>query len=188
MIDFYNAFISYKHAPLDSKVAEHVQRNLEHYHIPSAIAKQTGKKKIERIFRDKDELPITSDLTDTISNALEKADFLIVICSPRTKESVWVDREIDFFLKTHDRSRVLTVLAEGEPVDVIPERLLYVEKEVTEYNGFTHKVKTPVEPLSCDYRMPLSRAKKEELPRLAAALIGCSYDELVRRQRAYKMR
>lgn len=188
MIDFYNAFISYKHAPLDSKVAEHVQRTLEHYHIPSSIAKQTGKKKIERIFRDKDELPITSDLTDTISNALEKADFLIVICSPRTKESVWVDREIDFFLKTHDRSRVLTVLAEGEPVDVIPERLLYVEKEVTEYNGFTHKVKTPVEPLSCDYRMPFSRAKKEELPRLAAALIGCSYDELVRRQRVYKMR
>ena len=188
MIDFYNAFISYKHAPLDSKVAEHVQRNLERFHIPHAISKNTGRKKIERVFRDKDELPITSDLTDTISNALEKAEYLIVICSPRTKESVWVDREIKYFLKSHDRNRILTVLAEGEPMDVIPSQLLYEEKEVTEYNGFTHMVKTAIEPLSCDYRMPLSRAKKEELPRLAAALIGCSYDELVRRQRQYQLR
>ena len=99
MIDFYNAFISYKHAPLDSKVAEHVQRNLEHFVIPANIKKKTGRKKIERIFRDKDELPITSDLTDTISNALEKAEYLIVICSPNTKKSMWVKREIQFFLK-----------------------------------------------------------------------------------------
>ena len=188
MIDFYNAFISYKHAPLDSKVAEDVQRSLEHFHIPYAIRKKTGKKRIERIFRDKDELPITSDLTDTISNALEKADFLIVICSPRTKESVWVDREISFFLKNHDRSRILTVLAEGEPYEVIPEQIIKVEKEVTEYNGYTHTVTTEIEPLSCDYRMPFKRARKEEIPRLAAALIGCSYDELVRRQRAYRTR
>ncbi len=186
MIDFYNAFISYKHAPLDSKVAEDVQRRLERFNIPHSIRKKTGKKRIERVFRDKDELPITSDLTDTISNALSKAEYLIVICSPRTKESIWVDREIDFFLKNHDMNRILTVLAEGEPYEVIPERILKVEKEVTDYNGYTHTVTTEIEPLSCDYRMPFSRAHKEEIPRLAAALIGCSYDELVRRQRAYR--
>ena len=188
MIDFYNAFISYKHAPLDSKVAEHVQRSLEHFHIPHAIRKKTGKKKIERVFRDKDELPITSDLTDTISNALEKADYLIVICSPRTKESIWVEREINFFLKNHHKDRVLTVLAEGEPQEVIPDILTHDEREMIDFNGMTTTVKVPIEPLSCDYRMPLGKAKKLELPRLASALIGCSYDELVRRQRAYRMR
>ena len=188
MIDFYNAFISYKHAPLDSKVAEHVQRNLERFHIPHAIRKKTGRKKIERIFRDKDELPITSDLTDTISNALEKAEYLIVICSPRTKESIWVQREIKFFLRNHRRDKILTVLVEGEPQDVIPDILKYDEHTEIDFTGEEKIVKTPIEPLSCDYRMPLNKAKKEELPRLAAALIGCSYDELVRRQRAYTMR
>ena len=188
MIDYYNAFISYRHAPLDSKVAEHVQKSLEHFHIPGAIRKKTGKKKIERIFRDKDELPITSDLTDTISNALEKADYLIVICSPSTKESLWVSREIKYFLRNHRKDRVLTVLADGDPYDVVPEELQYDERTVTEFNGETHTAKVPIEPLSCDYRMKFSKAKREEIPRLAAALIGCSYDELVRRQRQYRIR
>ncbi len=188
MIDFYNAFISYRHSPLDSKVAEDVQRSLEHFSIPSAIRKRTGRKRIERIFRDKDELPITSDLTETISNALEKAEYLIVICSPNTKESMWVKREIQFFLKNHTKNQILTVLAGGEPQDVIPDELKNDERMVENELGMKYAVKVPIEPLSCDYRMPFKRAHKEELPRLASALIGCSYDELVRRQRQYRMR
>ena len=188
MIDFYNAFISYRHAELDTKVAEHVQRSLEHFYVPHAIRKKTGKNKIERIFRDKDELPITSDLTDTISNALEKADYLIVICSPNTCESIWVQREINFFLKNHDKSKILTVLADGEPNDVIPEILKTDERVIKEADGTERTIKVNIEPLSCDYRMPLNKAKKEEIPRLAAAVLGCSYDELVRRQRSYKTR
>ena len=50
----YNAFISYKHAPLDNKVAAEIEKQLERYHIPKKIQKKTGIKKIERIFRDKD--------------------------------------------------------------------------------------------------------------------------------------
>ena len=86
MIDHYNAFISYRHAPEDIKVAEAVQRGLERFHIPHKIRKQTGMKRIQQIFRDKDELPITSNLTDTISHALYNSDYLIVICSTNTKE------------------------------------------------------------------------------------------------------
>lgn len=188
MIDFYNAFISYRHAPLDSAIATHVQRKLEHFHVPHKLKKKLKRQKITRIFRDKDELPITSDLTETITEALEKADCLIVICSTSTKDSVWVKREISTFLKTHTRDKVLTVLCDGEPFDVIPEELLKTEKEFTDDNGFTHTVTVPVEPLSCDYRLPRSTADKEELPRLAAALLGCSYDELQRRSRQYRIR
>ena len=130
MIDYYNAFISYKHAPLDSKVASDIQKNLEHFVIPAAIRKQTGKKKIERVFRDKDELPITSDLTDTISNALEKSDYLIVICSPNTIKSSWVIKEIEFFLKNHTKKQILTVLAGGETKDVIPEIIRQIKRPV----------------------------------------------------------
>ena len=159
MINYYNAFISYRHAPLDSKVAEHVQRSLEHFSIPRSIRKKTGVKRIERIFRDKDELPITSDLTETISNALEKADYLIVICSPNTKESMWVQREIEYFLKNHTKKQILTVLADGEPEDVIPEILTYEDHEVSEFWKEAHTIRMPIEPLSCDYRMPFRKAK-----------------------------
>ena len=47
MIDHYNAFISYRHAPADIRVAETVQRSLEHFHIPKKIQKQTGKKRYQ---------------------------------------------------------------------------------------------------------------------------------------------
>ena len=154
MIDFYNAFISYKHAKLDTAIAEHVQKSLEHFHVPHKLKKGLKHEKITRIFRDKDELPITSDLTETITNALEKAEYLIVICSTNTKESMWVKREIQTFLKTHTKDKIFTVLCDGEPQDVIPEELTTGEKEIIDSNGFPHLINVPVEPLSCDYRSP----------------------------------
>ena len=184
----FDAFISYKHAPLDISIAERVQKSLEHYKLPAAIRKKSGKKKIERVFRDKDDLSITSDLSEIISDALENSDKLIVICSPRSKESIWVKREIRFFLEKHSRKDILTVLAEGEPYDAIPDELLSEEKTITDEDGNEHKVKVALEPLSCDYRLPAKRAKKEELPRLVSAIVGCSYDELMNRQRSYRMR
>ena len=188
MINHFNAFISYKHAELDNKIAEAIVRDLEHFHIPGKIRKSTGIKKIERVFRDKDELPITSDLNETITQALENSDYLIVICSTNTKKSTWVEREIDTFLKNHSINNILTVLADGEPYDVIPKRLLSYEKTFTDEKGETHTEQVPYEPLSCDFRLPKRKARTEELPRLVAAIIGCSYDELINRQRQYKLR
>lgn len=181
MASQYNAFISYRHAPLDIQVARRIHRGLERFHIPAAIRKRSGVKRINRIFRDKEELPITSNLNEDIADALANSDYLIVICSPRTGESMWVQREIETFLQTHDHSRVLTVLAEGEPEDVIPPILL--SKTVVD-SGQIRTV--PVEPLSCDFRVSRSRAIREELPRLAAALLGCQYDELRQRQKVYR--
>ena len=188
MTEHYNAFISYKHAPEDNKVADAVHKGLERYHIPGKLRKKTGIKRINRIFRDKAELPITNDLSDNISAALEDADYLIVLCSTNTKESAWVPREIEYFLKNHSKRDVFTVLVNGEPHDVIPEILQYEEKVITNENGIEQTVRIPIEPLSCDYRMPFSKAKKTELPRLVCGIIGCAYDELMNRRRQYKIK
>ena len=58
----YDAFISYRHHAVDSAVAAEIQHRLEHFRIPRAIQKATGVRKISRIFRDKAELAITSDI------------------------------------------------------------------------------------------------------------------------------
>lgn len=188
MIEHYNAFISYKHAPEDNKVAEAVHKGLERFHIPRKIRKKTGIKKISRIFRDKDELPITSDLSDSIAGALSDSDYLIVICSTNTKESAWVPREIEYFLKNHSKKQIFTVLVNGEPYDVIPDILKYEESVVKDEDGNERTVQIPTEPLSCDYRMSPGKAKKTELPRLVCGIIGCSYDELMNRRRQYRMK
>lgn len=101
MIEHYNAFISYRHAEKDIEVARAIQRDLEHFHIPNKIKKLSGIKAIDRIFLDKDELGTASDLSAEIAYALEHADYLIVICSTSTKESLWVPREIEYFLRFH---------------------------------------------------------------------------------------
>ncbi len=188
MITHYNAFISYRHEKRDIAVAKEVQTQLEHFRIPEEL-KETGRiDRIERIFRDKDELPLTSNLSDDIETALRMSDYLIVICSEHTAESQWVQREIDLFLETHSQECVLTVLSGGEPEDVIPERLTYrIEKEVDK-DGNVRETRIPLEPLSCDYRMPFRTARKKELPRLAAVMIGCAYDELVQRSEQYRTR
>lgn len=179
----YHAFISYRHHPDDIRVAAQIHRGLERFQIPRAIKKRSNGPM--RLFRDKEELPITSHLTDDITRALENSGFLIVICSTHTRESVWVHREIETFLKTHSRDKVLTVLADGEPYDVIPDILLH-EDVVNPITGEMER--KDIEPLSCDWRMKLRKAMKEELPRLAAPLLHCGYDELRQRQRQYRMR
>ena len=183
MEQYYNAFISYRHHPDDIRVAQEIHKGLERFKVPKIIRKRNNGPM--HLFRDKEELPITSHLTDDISLALKNSDYLIVICSPHVKESVWVQREIETFLKSHSRDKVLTVLAEGEPYDVIPEILLH-EDVVDPLTG--EIVRREIEPLSCDWRMKKRKAIREELPRLAAPLLHCAYDELRQRQRQYRMR
>ena len=185
MANKYNAFISYRHAPEDIKIASEVQKSLERFKIPAEIQKKTGIRRFERIFRDKEELPITSDLNDNIDEAIKNSDNLIVICSTRTCESIWVRKEIETFLKYHPRKNIFTVLVDGEPGDVIPDILLHDTVTVTNPDGTTSTKEILIEPLSCDYRMGIKKARKVELPRLAASLLDCSYDELVQRRRQY---
>ena len=197
LTEHYNAFISYRHNERDSSAAQSIQRGLEHFVVPPSVRKKTGIRRIDRVFRDKEELPITRDLGENIDRALAGSDYLIVICSPELKESRWCMREIEVFLTTHDTDRVLTVVTEGEPADVIPAVLLEKEVQRTDpVTGQTYTEKIPVEPLSCDYRKTAATRKrrdfheteKTELPRLAAVILGCTYDELIRRRHQYEMR
>ncbi|SHN54071.1 MTH538 TIR-like domain [Butyrivibrio hungatei DSM 14810] len=188
MSTHYNAFISYKHAALDNKVAALIEKDLERYHIPKKLQKKTGYKKIERIFRDTDELPITSDLSSTIEEALANSEYLIVLCSTNTHLSTWVEREIDIFLRNHTRDQIFTVIADGEPHDVMPKVLQTREVIRTTTEGEMETVIEDVEPLACDYRLSRKEVKATEVPRLVSAMIGCNYNELMDRQRQYKMK
>ena len=60
------------------------------------------------MFRDEDELPISSDLNSDIYTALDRSEFLIVVCTPETPKSMWVRREIEYFQEHHDGSHSLS--------------------------------------------------------------------------------
>ena len=176
----YNAFISYKHASLDMAVAKRIHKGLETFKVPGSVKRKTGRKRIERIFRDQEELPIGSDLGNNITAALSVSEFLIVICSPETPKSYWVQKEIEVFISMHGREHILAVLVDGEPDESFPKLLL------TDDDG------NPVEPLAADVRGENDRERfkklKTELLRLAAPILGCTYDELRQRHRERRIR
>ena len=179
----YVAFISYKHARRDAAIAKEVHTLIENYVIPASLRK--GERKLGVVFRDEEELPISSDLSDSIQTALKASQYLILIASPGAIASPWVNREIEYFLQTHDAGKVFVVLAGGEPQDVFPEALTRI------YHPDTGTYQE-VEPLALDVRADTLRGSlkklRERIRKLYAAMLGCSYDSLVQREKVRKMK
>ena len=179
----YIAFISYKHTPRDAALAKQVHTLIENYVIPRSLRK--GSKKLGVVFRDEEELPISSDLTESICAALDVSRYLIVICSPEAKESPWVAREINYFLRNHDVRDVFVVLADGEPRDVFPFELTHVpDKSTGKY--------VEIEPLAMDVRADSITASLKKarihIKKLYAGMLGCSYDSLVQREKTRRLK
>jgi len=191
----YDAFISYRHSDLDSFVAAEMQKQLESFKLPRNIAKkqkQGRKTRIERVFRDSTELPLAANLSDPIMEALGCSEFLIVICTPRLKESIWCQKEIETFISLHGRERVLAVLAEGEPHESFPQQICIEEKYAYYPDGTPYVYTERVEPLAADVRgknkREIKKKIKDEIIRMAAPMFDTAYDDLKQRHRERKLR
>lgn len=171
----YDAFVCYRHSENDSAAAVALQRALERYKAPRSIGK---KRTIGRVFVDEGELSSCADFGEQIREALKNAQWLLVVCSPQTRESPWVNLEIDTFLEYHDRSRILAVLTEGEPEDSFPEELL----KKTEGEVFAADARgTTVGQIK-------KKIKGDALLRIAAPMLGTTFDSLKQRQKTYRIR
>ena len=186
----YDAFISYKHGAVDSAAAKALQKNLEHFRAPllSGIGlpgisshdnadkpKKTGR--IRRVFLDDGELSACAAFGSHIREALKKSRWLIIICSPETKRSPWVNLEIETFLEYHDRDHILAVMTSGEPADIFPD-------------AFVGSGSMPDEMLAADargetVREVLKKLRGDALLRIAAPILGLNYDDLKQRHRIY---
>ena len=188
----YDAFISYKHGAVDSAAARALQKNLEHFRAPllSGIGlpgmsshekadrpKKTGR--IRRVFLDDGELSACAAFGSHIREALKKSRWLIIICSPETKRSPWVNLEIETFLEYHDRDHILAVMTSGEPADIFPD-------------AFVGSGSMPDEMLAADARGEtvrdvLKKLRGDALLRIAAPILGLNYDDLKQRHRIYEL-
>lgn len=93
----YYAFISYSHK--DSEWAKWLQHELEYYQLPASLNGKPGLPASFRpVFRDEDELA-GGDLKPQISSALASSNYLIVICSPHSAQSKYVNAEIREFIE-----------------------------------------------------------------------------------------
>ncbi|MBR4838082.1 MAG: TIR domain-containing protein [Bacteroidales bacterium] len=109
----YYAFISYKRD--DQKWAEWLQEKLEHYKLPTNLNGRSDlPKEIRPVFRDKSELA-AGVLADEIQKALDNSKYLIVICSPHSAKSEWVNKEVQAFIESGRTDKIIPFIIEGTP-------------------------------------------------------------------------
>ena len=180
----YRAFISYSHA--DTEWATWLMRRLEGYRVAKRFHGGTAPigevgPRLAPVFRDRDELPTTSDLGETIRHALRDSATLIVICSPNSAKSRWVQEEILSFKRLHGERRVFAFIVGGEP-----------KAEGTAEDCFSPALRREVgldgelssmhaEVVAADAR-PHGDGKNAAFIRLVAGLLGVGFDELRQRE------
>lgn len=110
----YFAFISYQRK--DEKWAKWLHHKLEHYRIPVKVRKENPKypQTIRPIFKDTSELA-SGVLPDEIHKALEKSKYLIVICSPNSAKSIWVNYEVQTFIDMKKTEKIIPFIIDGIP-------------------------------------------------------------------------
>jgi len=109
----YFAFISYKCE--DEEWAKWLQHKLEHYKLPSNLNGRTDlPKEIRPVFKDTSEL-MPGNLPEQIHMALEQSKYLIVICSPRSARSEWVNKEVEAFMSMGKTDNIIPFIIDGIP-------------------------------------------------------------------------
>jgi len=183
----YWAFISYSHA--DEEWAKWLHKSIETYRVPrKLVGRETGNgalpKKLFPVFRDRDELPGASDLGGKIQEALKTSRSLIVICSPKSAVSKWVNEEVKAYKTLGRANHVFCLMTDGEPNAAPDSGLLECFPRAVRFEvGADGEISDePAEPIAADAR-PGKDGKTNALFKLLSGMMGVGYDELRQREK-----
>lgn len=208
----YVAFISYRHVQPDYDIARRIHEEIEKFKVPKELD-PAGKFQNLRVFRDREELT-TKDLSSSINEALKESEYLIIVCSRRTKESVWCTREVYEFRKHHPDDNIIPVIVEGEPSEVFNEAMQNLKSKIVDEDGII--IEKDLELLAADLRPDpvkkpdfpgysqlessaspeLDKLKKAsckilkdtEIYRIMATVLNVSFGDLKQRQKERRLR
>jgi TIR domain-containing protein len=183
----YWAFISYSHA--DEEWAKWLHKSIETYRVPrKLVGRDTANgplpKRLFPVFRDRDELPGASDLGGKIQEALTTSRSLVVICSPQSAVSKWVNEEVKTYKRLGRSDRVLCLMIDGEPNAAPDSGLLECFPRAVRFqvDARGEIIEEPAEPIAADAR-PGKDGKTNALFKLLSGMMGVGYDELRRREK-----
>jgi WD40 repeat protein len=188
----YWAFISYSHQ--DKVWGGWLHKALETYRVPKPLVGKPTERgydvpaRVFPVFRDREELPTSAELGRVINQALEQSQYLIVICSPHSAQSLWVNEEIKAFKRLGRENRILCIIVDGEPnasdekpgtpedAECFPEAVRF---KLGGDGGLTSE---RTEPIAADAREGKD-GKRNALLKLLAGVLGVNFDDLRQRDR-----
>jgi hypothetical protein len=103
----YDGFISYSHAA-DDLLAPRLQAGLQRF------AKPWWKRRALRIFRDESSLSANPHLWSSITDALDRSGWFVLLLSREAAASSWVNDEVEYWLEHKDADRIIPILTDGE--------------------------------------------------------------------------
>lgn len=185
----YWAFISYSHA--DAAHAEWLHKSIEQFRVPRRLVGHAGRdgpipRRLFPLFRDQDELAASGSLSEQLQAALHSARTLIVICSPASAKSRWVEEEIRLYKSLGRADRIFGLVVDGKPnvsagkpaadQECFPTALRFV---VDAKGEVTDQV---AEPLAANLTGGAAARQAAKL-QLIAGMLNVSFDELKQRER-----
>ncbi len=178
MTDFrYKAFISYSHQ--DEGWARWLQHALERYRVPRRLVGKQGSfgeipARLAPVFRDREDLSSAASLSESVQHEIAAAETLVVICSPASAQSRWVNEEIKTFLALGRADRIYTLIVDGDPQAADPSERCFPDV-LTEGRGGG-----VLEPLATDARKWADGKGLAKL-KLVAGILGIRLDDLRQR-------
>jgi WD40 repeat protein len=121
-----------------------------------------------------------------LNESLRQSRYQIVICSPRSAASKWVNEEIKYFKSLGREDRVLCLIVDGEPnVFDIPGRDIeecFAPALRYRVDAQGQITSVPAEPIAADAREHADGKRGAKL-KLLSGLLGVGLDEIVQRER-----
>ena len=189
----YRAFIAYSHH--DDLWARWLHKALETYRVPGRlVGKDTGTGVIPRrltpIFRDRSELPSAPDLDRKVNEALRQSANLIVICSPHSAASHYVNEEVKTFKGFGRADRIFCLIIDGEPnaSDLAGREAeeCFAPALRFQFGPDAVPTATPTAPIAADAR-PGKDGRNNAKLKLIAGMLDVGFDALKQREHQRRM-
>jgi len=190
----YRAFISYSHR--DEAFAIWLHKDLETYRVPSRLVGQhtaagTIPRRLNPVFRDREELSSSPELGSKINEALSQSENLIVICSPAAATSRWVDEEVLAYKRMGRGDRIFCLIVDGEPnASYMPGREAeecFCAALRFQIGADGQPTRERTEPIAADVREGKDGKSNARL-KLIAGMLGVGFDALKQREQQRRVR
>lgn len=173
----------------DEPVARTLGESIRSYRLPANVRLPDASTDYRRILYDCTEEP----LDEPRRADLDDSRFLILICSPETRNNPAILARLDRFRETHGTEEIIAVIARGEPIESFPESFIERKtvRRILPDMSVVERVET-IEPVAADLRASTERRRREmlryETVRITASVLGLHPDDLEQRHRSRRRR